>query len=97
MMNHVTSAHGSSPECSDSSDLDSSGEDELGLEDDKKSRRKKSRSSSSAAQKYKMHGKMSELKYHTMFLTNVRHYRELIVQICYKSSAVFVSLAPLQK
>ncbi|XP_021918407.1 uncharacterized protein LOC110829207 isoform X4 [Zootermopsis nevadensis] len=58
MMNHVTSAHGSSPECSDSSDLDSSGEDELGLEDDKKSRRKKSRSSSSAAQKYKMHGKM---------------------------------------
>jgi hypothetical protein len=65
MLNHVTSAHGNSPECSENSGSDSCGEDELELEDDKKSLINKSRT------KYKLHGQMSELDCRVMFVTSV--------------------------
>lgn len=71
MLNHVTSAHGNSPGCSDSSGSDSCGEDGLELEDNKKSQKNKSRTTSPAASKYKMHWKMSELDCHVMFVTSV--------------------------
>jgi hypothetical protein len=60
MLNHVTSAHGDSPECSENSGSDSAGENEREVENDEEPVMKKLRTVSSAVSKYKQHGKISK-------------------------------------
>jgi hypothetical protein len=71
MLNHVTSAHGNSPDCSENSDSDSSEENELELEDEKESLMSRPLTISSAVSRCKTHGKMSELGSHDMILVKV--------------------------
>jgi hypothetical protein len=69
MLNHVTSEHGNSPECSENSGSDSCGENELELEDEKTSLTKKPRTVPSTVSRYGMHGKTSELNCRDMLDT----------------------------
>jgi hypothetical protein len=66
MLNHVTSAHGDSPECSENSGSDSAGENELEVENENEPVMKKFKTLSSIS-KSKQYGKISKLTCHDMF------------------------------
>jgi hypothetical protein len=72
MLNHVTSAHGDSPECSENSGSDSAGENEREVENEEPVM-KKLRTVSSAVSKHKQHGKTSKLTCYDIFVVRVWH------------------------
>jgi hypothetical protein len=78
MLNHVTSAHGDSPECSENSGPDSAEESELEDESDKESMANKPRKDSSAVLRYKACEKTSKFACHDVFSQTITFY-ELVI------------------